>query len=78
MAEQVDIYSYVTPPGENIPVSVEPFPVDDLVSTEYDIEWAVTRLCNHRSGDPSGMRVEHLKGWLATVRKKEREEATSN
>ena len=47
-----------------------------MVTTEDDIEWAVTRLCNHCSGGPSRMRAEHLKGWLAAVRKKEREEAS--
>ena len=36
-AERVDLYSYVPPPGENIPVSIEPFPLDDLVPTEDDI-----------------------------------------
>ena len=30
-AERVDLYSYVPPPGDNLPVSVDPFPVDDLV-----------------------------------------------
>ena len=28
-AERVDLYNYVPPPGENIPVSVDPFTVDD-------------------------------------------------
>ena len=36
-AERVDLYSYMLPPGENIPVSVEPFPVDDLVLMEDNI-----------------------------------------
>ena len=71
----MDLYSYLLPPGENIPVSVEPFLVDDLVPTEYKIEWAVTQLQNHRSGGTSGMRSKHLKGWLVDASKKEREEA---
>ena len=50
MVDRVDLYSYVPPPGENIPVSVKPFPVDDSVPTEDEIEWAVTRLQNHCSG----------------------------
>ena len=50
--ERVDLYRYVPPPGENIPVSVDPFPVEDLVSTEDEIDWAVKLLCNHRSGVP--------------------------
>ena len=40
-ADQVYLYRYVPPPGENIPVSVETLPVEDLVPTEDKIEWAV-------------------------------------
>ena len=75
--ERVDLYSYVLPPGENIPISVEPFLVDDSVTTEVEIQWAVKRLQNHLSGGPLGMQAEHLKGWLAAERKKEKEEAAS-
>ena len=32
-AEQVDLYSYVPSPGKNIPISVQPVPVDDSVPT---------------------------------------------
>ena len=39
--EQVDLYSYMSPPGENISISVDPFLVDDSVPTEDEIEWAV-------------------------------------
>ena len=38
-AERVELYSYVPPLRANIPISVELFPVDDLVPTEYKIEW---------------------------------------
>ena len=76
-AEQVDLYSYVPPQGGNIPISVEPFLVDDSVSTEDKIEWAVTRLQNHCSRGGSVMRDEHLKGWLAEARKKERGEVAT-
>ena len=69
-ADQVDLYIYIPPPGDNIPVSVEQFPVDDSVPTEENIKWAVTRLHNHRSGESSGMRDKHLKGWLEEARKK--------
>ena len=30
-AERVAMYSYVPPPGENIPVTIQPFLVDDSV-----------------------------------------------
>ena len=74
----MDLYRYVPPPGENIPISVDPFPVNDLVTTEDKIEWAVTCLQNHRSGGPSGMRDKHPKGWLAETREKKREEAATD
>ena len=74
-SERVNLYSYITPLGENIPISVEPFLVDDSVPTEEEIDWAVPRLRNNGSGGPSGMRAEHLKWWLAVARNNEREEA---
>ena len=77
MAERVDLYRYIPPLGANIPIYVEPFPVYDLVPMEDDIEWAVKRLQNHRSGGPSGMRAGHLKGWLLAARKKKKEEAAT-
>ena len=51
--------------------------MDDLVPTEDKIEWAAKLLCNHRSVGPLGMRADHLKGWLAAARKKEKEEAVA-
>ena len=35
--ERVELYSYVPPPGTNIPISVQPFLVDDSVPTEDEI-----------------------------------------
>ena len=35
--ERMELYSYVPPSGVNIPISVEPFPVSDLVLTEDKI-----------------------------------------
>ena len=42
-AERVALYSRVPPPGENIPVALEPFKVEDEVPEEGEIEWARTR-----------------------------------
>ena len=43
--------------------------MEDLVPTEDNIEWAVRRLRANRSGRPSGMRKEHLRGWLREEKK---------
>ena len=44
MAERVELYSQVPPPGDNIPVTVTPSDVDDLVPTEDEIAEAVKKL----------------------------------
>ena len=49
-AEQVTLYSRIPPPGDNIPVNIETFAVEDGVPTEAEIEWAVKRLQNNRAG----------------------------
>ena len=49
-ADRVELNSYVPPPGTNILISVQPFPVDESVPTEDKIEWVVMRLRNRRSG----------------------------
>ena len=68
MEERVDLYSYVPPPGDNTPISVDPFPVYDLVTMEDESEWVVTQLQKHRSRGASGMREEHQKGLLEEAR----------
>ena len=56
------MYSRVPPPGDSIPVNIEPFVVEDGVPEEGYIEWAVKRLRNNRAGGASRMRAEDLKG----------------
>ena len=72
-AERVDLYSYVTSLGTNIPICVKPVPVEDSVPTEDKIEGAVKNLRRNQSGGTSGMRAEHLKGWLAASKRRKRE-----
>ena len=60
-AERVELYSQVPSPGENIP--------DDSVPTEDEIAEAIMKLSRNRSGGPSRIRAEHLKGWLAEAKR---------
>ena len=69
--EWVELYSHVLPPGENILVTVTPSEIDDLVPTEDEIAEAVKKLRRNRSGGPSRIRAEHLKGWLAAAKRGE-------
>ena len=43
-AERFDLYLQIPPPGDNIPIFVDPFQVEYLVLTEEYIEWAAMRL----------------------------------
>ena len=72
-AERTTLYSRVPPPGDTIPVTIAPFTVEDGVPSEAEVEWAVKLLRNNRSGGPSRMRAEKLKGWLAAARRGEKE-----
>ena len=76
--EQAKLYSRVPPPGDTIPVTIEPFEVEDGVPMEAEVDWAVNRLRNNRAGGTSRMRAEDLKWWLAAARRggKERETNT--
>ena len=73
MAERVDLYSYVPSPETNIPISVNPVRVDDLIPAEDKIKGAVKHLQRNRSGGPLGMRAEHLKRWIAAAKRRKRE-----
>ena len=56
----------------SISIMVDPVNmVDEVLSEEY-IEWGLRRVCPNRAGVPSGMRVKHLKIWLATVQVEEK------
>ena len=63
------MYSRVPPPGDSIPVEIEPFEVEDGVPDEGEIKWAVKRLRNNRSGGALRMRAEDQKGWIAAAQR---------
>ena len=68
------LYSRVPPPGDSIPVEIEPCEVEDGVPDEGEIKWAVKNLRNNRAGGPSRMRAEDIKGWLAVAQRGEKGE----
>ena len=50
-------------------MTVDPTNIDDSVPTEDEVEAAVKKLRRNRSGGPSRIRAEHVKGWLAAARR---------
>ena len=70
-AERVELDIHVPTPGDNIPVTVTPSEIDDSVPTEDEIAEAVKKLRRNRSGGPSRIRAEHLKGWITAAKRGE-------
>ena len=50
-------------------MTMKPAEINDSVPTEDNIAEAVTKLRRNRSGGPSRIRSEHLKGWLAAAKR---------
>ena len=67
--EQVSMHHHIPPPGENIPIFFDPFPLDESVPTEDNIEWEVRRLRDSGSSSPSGIRTEQLQHWIWEAQK---------
>ena len=65
MEERVELYISGLPPGESIPVGIEPFTTYDYDSQGEDIEGGVQYLCSHSSGGLSRMQAEHIQGWFS-------------
>ena len=71
IAERATLYCHVPNPGENISISVEPFPLYESVPTEDEIKWTLQKIRSNRSGGPYWMRAEHLRKWLWDTQKAE-------
>ena len=63
--ERVELYRHVPLPGQNIPVGVTPFTVEDSIRNYEEISWAVCILHLNRSGGLSGMCAQHLCQWIS-------------
>ena len=70
----IKLYS---PPGENIPMLVEPFVVYYSVPEEEEIELAMKRFRYNRSGGELEMWLEHLRKWLAEASYTDTPDATN-
>jgi hypothetical protein len=54
------------PPGEDLPIHVDPFPIRDAIQDEDEIGGAIMRLKNGKSHGATRMRAEDLKRWYTS------------
>ena len=59
-----ELYRRCSPEGVPIPILVQPEEIKEEPLGGEDIEVEVQGLRTGRAGYPSGMRIEHLQGWL--------------
>jgi hypothetical protein len=72
--ERVELYVARTPPGLPLPIRVDPALVNDAAPTEAELRMLVGELRNGRAAGTTGMKAEHIKGWLADIKWEERED----
>jgi hypothetical protein len=70
-AERIALYTGRTPPGEPLPINIDPAPISDGVPTDLEVRESVGELTNGCSGGASRMRAEHMKEWLQGIRREE-------
>jgi hypothetical protein len=66
----------VSPLGWLLPINVTPIPVPDEPPTDPEIWEVVEKLQNGCAASAMGMKAEHLKEWLCSIRCEEAEEST--
>jgi hypothetical protein len=74
--ERRDLYSRELPPGDPIPVLVQPFNISDALPSEAEIAAAVCRLLRGKAPGPSLMHVDHFKQWYAEAVREETPDCT--
>ena len=55
--ERVELYTKVQPPGDPIPINIDPFAINDEVPTDAEVREVVRGLRNGRAGGVSGIRT---------------------
>jgi hypothetical protein len=66
--EQVNLYAQRESPGNPLSINVTPVEINDDVPSDDKLREVVSKLTNGQAAGASGMRVEHIKGWLHNVR----------
>jgi len=65
--EREELYERQVPPGDPIPINVEPFEIRDESPEDAEVREVVRNLRNGRAGGASKIRAEHIKDWLSGI-----------
>jgi hypothetical protein len=67
-AEKVELNKAVPPPGWALPINATPTAIPAGPPTDLEIRETVVKLWNAQAAGATGMKAEHLKGWLCDVK----------
>jgi hypothetical protein len=70
-AEHVELYRQQDPPGEPLPININPISVDDGMPSKGELRVAVAGLSNGHAGGTLGMCAEDVKVWLCGIKLEE-------
>jgi len=77
LAKQTDVriqlYTAFPPPGWAMRFNVDPFDVPAAAPTDSELRAVVGKLRNGHAAGATGMKAEHLKEWLADMKREEAE-----
>jgi len=59
--KRTEIYDKAQPPGEPIPINIQPFEIDGSVPKEPEIRVVVNGMHNGGAGEASGVKADHIK-----------------
>jgi hypothetical protein len=65
--ERVDIHARRESLGDRLPINVTPVEINDDIPPDGKLREVVGELTNGRAAGASGMRAEHIKGWLRDI-----------
>ncbi len=72
MAKRVELYARAPPLGPPLPYNFPSFAIVDELPSDAKVRKVVRGLRNGRAGRATGMKAEHLKGWLDAVQPEEK------
>ena len=71
--EREELYAKVPPPGDPIPINVDPFEINDAIPEDAEIRAVVRGMRNDRAGGASKIRAKDMKTWLRDAIEEEEE-----
>jgi hypothetical protein len=72
MAKHVELYVRAPPMGAALPYNFLHFKISNDMPTDSEMGMVVTGLKNGQAAGATGMRAEHIKGWLDKIQRKEK------